>query len=155
MITANGAHVKKSFFSRAGRMAVLVGAPVLVLAGLYYIYRYDPTTQGRKFIPCMTYLFTGLYCPGCGNTRALHAFVHMDFAAMLDNNVFFLPLFLILAWLLAGEYLRLLFGRRILWLPKRVPTPLIILAAVLLAAFTILRNLPFFPFDWLAPGRFG
>jgi hypothetical protein len=51
-----------------------------------------------------------------------------------------------------GEYLRLLIGKRILWIPQRI-SPVAIAAAVLvIAAFTILRNLPFYPFSWLAPG---
>jgi NhaP-type Na+/H+ or K+/H+ antiporter len=57
----------------------------------------------------------------------------------------------ILAWLLAGEYLNLILGRRILWLPKRIPVPLIVLALLAVAAFTVLRNIPVYPFTILAP----
>lgn len=32
-------------------------------------------------IPCIFHLVTGFYCPGCGGTRAVKAFLHGDFAA--------------------------------------------------------------------------
>ncbi|MGN0370144.1 MAG: DUF2752 domain-containing protein [Butyrivibrio sp.] len=36
--------------------------------------------QGKGLIPrittCPFYLITGIYCPGCGGTRALHALIH-------------------------------------------------------------------------------
>ncbi|MGN0372670.1 MAG: DUF2752 domain-containing protein [Enterocloster sp.] len=30
----------------------------------------------RQGFPCLFQLFTGLYCPGCGGTRALRALLH-------------------------------------------------------------------------------
>ena len=133
------------------RLIVLIGAPFIAVIGFIYIFTFNPVSQKRFFIPCPVNLTTGLYCPGCGNTRALHSLVHLDILGMLDYNLMFPFLFFILAWLLAGEYLNLLLGRRVLWLPRRVPPILIILAAIALTAFTILRNVPFYPFTILAP----
>ena len=136
---------------KSGRLFVLIGAPVLAVIGLFYIYAFNPVTQKILFVPCPVYFYTGLYCPGCGNTRALHALVHFDFAGMLDYNLLFPFLFFILAWLLTGEYLHLFMGRRVLWLPKQVHPVIIALSCLIVAAFTILRNIPVFPFAILAP----
>ena len=34
-------------------------------------------------IPCYIYYATGYYCPGCGGTRSVDAFLHFDFLASL------------------------------------------------------------------------
>lgn len=134
------------------RLIVLIASPLIAAAGFLYIFVFDPNVQARLYIPCFFHLTTGLYCPGCGNTRALHALVHLDFPGVLENNILFPVTFFILTWLLAGEYLNLLLGKRVLWLPKRVPAILIIIGCILMIAFVILRNVPVYPFTILAPG---
>lgn len=148
---APGSAAAKSLSRKSGRLFVLIGAPILTAIGLFYIYAFNPVTQKILFFPCPVYFYTGLYCPGCGNTRALHALVHFDLAGMLDYNLLFPFLFVILGWLLTGEYLNLLLGRRVLWLPKQVHPVIIALSCLAVAAFTILRNVPVFPFTILAP----
>ena len=137
---------------RIRRLMILILSPVLVVAGLIYIYLYNPNVKSSLYIPCIMYETTGLYCTGCGNTRALHALVHLDFVGVLHNNLLFIPLFAFLFWLLLGEYLKLLLGRKVLWAPKKYSLVCLILFAVAVVAFTILRNIPLYPFTWLAPG---
>lgn len=141
----------KSSGHTAGRLIVLIVVPVLVAIGFFYIYNYNPAAQTNPLLACPLNAATGLYCPGCGNTRALHSLVHLDLAGMLNYNLLFPFVFSILAWLLAGEYFNLLLGRRIFWLPKRIPVILLILLCLVVAAFTILRNVPIYPFTILAP----
>ena len=57
----------------------------LVLAGLFVLWRFEPA--GQFFFPrCWLYQTTGLQCPGCGTTRALHALLHGDVVAALRLN---------------------------------------------------------------------
>ena len=49
------------------------------------LYRFDPSTAGF-FPPCMFHELTGLQCPGCGTTRALHHLLHGDVAGAFRLN---------------------------------------------------------------------
>ncbi len=135
-----------------GRTLALIGAPVAGILALAYVFIFDPSRQTIFFIPCYFLQYTGLYCPGCGNTRALHALLHLHFLEALDHNLIFPFIATGILYLLVGEYLNVLVGRRILWLPKKVPLWIVILLVLFVAIFTVLRNLPFLPFSWLAPG---
>lgn len=51
---------------------------------------------------CPFYVLTGLQCPSCGNTRALHALLHGHVADALAYNAMapvLIGLFLAIAWL--------------------------------------------------------
>lgn len=146
------AETRRPFMSKAGRMVILIGVPVVILSLMFLVYFHDPNLESRYYLPCFFHKITGLYCPGCGDTRALYAMLHLDFPGMMSNNALFPFLIVLLVWVAGGEYLRLLTGKRILWIPKRVSPAVLAIAVLVLAAFTILRNLPFYPFSWLAPG---
>lgn len=135
-----------------GRTLALIGAPIAGILGLAYVFLFDPSRQTVLFIPCYFLQYTGFYCPGCGNTRALHELLHLHFLEAFDHNLLFPFIAVGVLYLLAGEYLNVLVGRRILWLPKKVPLWIVILMVLIIVAFTGLRNLPFQPFSWLAPG---
>ncbi len=85
---------------------------------------------------------TGLWCPFCGCTRAVHALVHADLGTALRDNALFvalLPLLVLLWW-------------RWWQAPSTVrplPRPLFWGAVALALAFGVLRNLP--SGRWLAP----
>ena len=40
-------------------------------------------------VPCVFNQLTGLYCPGCGNTRAVLALLRFDFSGMFRHNLLF------------------------------------------------------------------
>jgi len=118
---------------------LLVLLLILTVAGLLaFLYFHDPSQLPGWFPRCFFHLITGLYCPGCGNTRALYALLHLDWRASLAANVLFLPLSLILALCLLQ--------RRLI---TRAPFYFSLIAVLLL--FAILRNLPWEPFTLLAP----
>jgi len=123
-------------------VALLLGAVAAVL------FRFNPAQYG--FYPrCALYTTTGLYCPGCGSLRALHQLVHGHLATALRFN----PL-LIISLPFAAFY----FWRCVsLWLAGK-PLPAFVmrpgwikLLAVVVIVFTILRNIPYAPFIYLAP----
>ena len=98
-----------------------------------------PGSPHSKWLPkCMFYQWTGLYCPGCGATRALSALLHGDILASLHNNILLIP---------GGALLIVLIVKPEVSLKR--PVAVAIVATVI--GFTILRNLPFAPFTCLAP----
>ena len=133
--------------SRALWIAALASAAIAAGAGVWLLRSFDPNAADSPFPPCMFHAFTGLYCIGCGLTRALHALVHGDVSGALAMNprgVLLLVLVpLMVAW---GQG----------WQP-RVLRPLMGMAMeprlwlVVLPAYWIARNLPWFPFTLLAP----
>ena len=143
---------KNNFLLKAGRIIILIFVPVITAMGFIYIYLFDPEKNGELFLSCPVYRFTGFYCPADGNTRALHALVHFDIFGMLKNNLLFPFLLFILAWLFIGEYLHLLLRRRILWFPKQFKLRWVWIGVSVAVLFTVLRNIPVYPFSLLAPG---
>jgi len=132
---------------RPMQAAWLAGIATAVLAGVVMLWKFDPNAAGNPFLPCMFRLFTGYYCVGCGLTRALHALVHGDVLRAFSMN----PLAMLVLPLLP---LMIAHGRG--WQP-RVLAPLMRwvmeprLWLVLLPAYWIARNLPWYPFTLLAP----
>jgi hypothetical protein len=110
------------------------------------LWRIDPNTHALP--PCPFHALTGLYCPGCGSTRALHALLHADFAQAMAMNpllVLALPVLAAMALNAAGWMPR---GSEPLWRLLAKPKPWL----WLLVGYAVLRNLPWMPFAWLAPG---
>jgi hypothetical protein len=105
----------------------------------------DPNQAGHY--PTCPFLFvTGLYCPGCGSLRAIHALAHLDVLTALDRNpltVAAIP-FLVLAW--ARWTRRRLTGRLG---AGTLPGWAIWALLGLVLAFWVLRNIP--GVGWLAP----
>ena len=99
----------------------------------------DPNEAGH-YPTCPFLAVTGLFCPGCGTLRALHALVHGDLASAVDLNVLTVALLpvLVLAW---ASWFAFRVGRRPA--PLRVPTWTGTSIAVAVPAFWLLRNLPF------------
>ena len=132
------------------RLALAFALGCGLLLALFIIYRVPPE-QNRFAPPCLFHKLTGLHCPGCGGTRAVHALLHLRVEEAARKNVLFLvALPFLLAW-----------GTREAWrwvrgaekrTPPKVPPPWIAWTiAGLIISFAILRNLPWEPFAWLAP----
>ena len=51
----------------------------LVLAAAATLLYFIPPVAGGIYPPCFFHWLTGLYCPGCGSTRCLHALLHGNF----------------------------------------------------------------------------
>jgi len=98
--------------------------------------------------PCPLHAFTGLNCPGCGSTRALHFLVHGQLLAALHMNPLMVLAVPLIAYGLVCE-VAALYGRRLRPI-SRSPWFAWGCAAVLIA-FTVARNVPAYPFTLLAP----
>jgi Protein of unknown function (DUF2752) len=130
-----------------GRRAVLLplGVGVAGLIGAGYVATVDPNVAGH-YPTCPFLALTGLYCPGCGALRVVHALGHGDLMTALASNPFAVVAlgYITVTWLL--WLVRSVTGRRSRWLAP--PWVLYgVLAAIL--AFWVLRNVP--GWTWLSP----
>ncbi len=122
----------------------------VALIGLALLFAFDPAAS-RLFPRCPLFATTGLHCPGCGTSRALHQILHGNLAAAFRLNPLMVLLLPPTAYGLLAVCVRE-FSRR------RLPTIFLpavwiwgLLAVVLL--FWVLRNIPIYPLSLLAPGR--
>jgi hypothetical protein len=130
-------------------VAPWVGPAAVLVAGLgacAYIAAVDPN-HSTAYPQCPTKLLTGLDCPMCGATRAVHSLLRGDVIGAMDHNLLFvllLPAFAygFVAWTMG----RLGHPMRPLPMSSRwVAIPL----AVVLLAFAVVRNLSWGPFHWM------
>jgi hypothetical protein len=106
------------------------------LAGLTVLAAVDPATTSW-LPPCMFRAATGLLCPGCGSTRAIHALLQGHVHDALQLNPLAVAVLPVTAFEL-GQRLR---GREGLGTHRLRPFFLWALTAGIIA-FGIVRNLP-------------
>ncbi len=123
---------------------------VTLFGGFFLIYfSYNPS-ENSFFIPCPFHYITGFFCPGCGSQRAVHLLLHGDMVGAFRFNplmVLTLPVLIygmtitIANWIFETKYRLMLFYSN-----------LFIYGYFGLAIlYWILRNLPIYPFNLLAP----
>ena len=96
----------------------IASAIVLVVIGGWVLYTFPPVTSG--FYPqCVFKQATGLDCPGCGTTRALHALVHGRVGEAFRFNPMLFALMIVGGFatpsVLRGESPRFLYARWFGW----------------------------------------
>ena len=137
------------FVPKKGKRLAAFALPVsaAALALLFYLL---PSIPSVFPILCPLYATTGIYCATCGATRATHALLHGDLVSAFDFNPLYIALLPLFAYLAVAGYLRLL--------PVRIRLPLpnawlriLAWSALPLTVYTVLRNLPWPAFTWLAP----
>lgn len=125
-------------------LTVIKKAAIILLLGLAY-YTFICITG--YVIPCVFNLATGLYCPGCGITRMFLSLAQLDFISAAHNNL--------LVFSLMVPVFVYLFVKLISYIKKGethytlIDKIIIIIIALAVFAFWIVRNMPQFPF--LAP----
>ena len=138
--------------SKRAILKVAVTLAVLV-AGATILYTHNPVPEPGHvsyFPPCPFYKLTGLYCPGCGATRAAHCLLHGQVATAFDYNPLFVVALPFILYALGRQAMRTL-------RPDLAPPPRpvsqkwiwTVLAVVL--TFAVLRNLPQPSLAWMAP----
>lgn len=132
------------------KTAVTFVAPIaLVAAVALFYFLFDARTI--TWLPhCPFHLLTGLYCPGCGSQRALSSLLHGEFLQATRFNVLLvvcLPLLFYSAIVLViNKTTGNTFIQKIFYSSLFVRVVLIVILV-----FWVLRNLPVFPFYFLAP----
>jgi hypothetical protein len=126
-------------------LATLAVTFACLLALALILYRFDPATV--SWLPkCPLYQLTGWHCPGCGITRAAYALLHGDIPGAFAKN----PL-LMAAAPFAAVYC--IWKRRQAgpgW-ATTIPAKAIVGLLLVLLVFAVLRNIPGYPFELLAP----
>ncbi len=133
--------------SRLARWAPLLAASGLAAGAAVVLRHVNPYVAGNPLPSCPLYALTGFYCPGCGSTRCLYSLVHFDLPGAMAMNpllVIALPLLFLMLLHIAGVRPKVLDP-----LMRRLANPKFWLWA--LPGYALLRNLPWAPFNALAP----
>ncbi|MGA4848289.1 DUF2752 domain-containing protein [Streptomyces sp. G5(2025)] len=127
------------------RLLVPAGVLAAVAGAFAYVGAVDPNEPGH-YPACPLLRLTGIYCPGCGGLRSAHAFAHGDLATALGANALAVAGYGLFAVLWSVWVVRVARGR-----PPRIDVRPAQLwgVGVLVALFTLVRNLPFG--SWLHP----
>ena len=75
--------------NRKIRIALVLCAGAIAAVGALYLYNHNPYSYP---LPCLFYLITGFYCPGCGAGRACYSILHLQLTDAFCYN----PLMVIL-----------------------------------------------------------
>ena len=137
-------HGASGLFGTRGQ--IVLGTCACAGASLF-LFAFDPS-RDAVYPQCLLYNLTGIYCAGCGATRALYALLHGRVLMALHDNVLFVAALPFLLYLGAGYVLRA-------WLDQAWPAVPVDAgklawrgAAVfgVMIVFMIVRNLPGFEF---------
>ena len=125
-------------------VAIAVG---IIGLGLFYFF-INP--QEVNFLPeCPLHATTSFYCPGCGSQRATHKLLNFNIFGALQQNVLYLISLLLLGYHLIITGINTIFKKQYYNYIYHPKTPLVILVMIII--FWILRNIPYYPFNLLAP----
>lgn len=119
-----------------GRLYGALGTGALLAGGLAYVGLGDPHSPDFVFPACPFKALTGWNCPTCGGLRRTHDVLHGDLGAAVVDNVFLLIGLPLLGIWLAVRWRQ---GKQLMTIPA------IVVIAVAVIAWTVIRNLPGFP----------
>jgi hypothetical protein len=122
-----------------GRLAPMATATIVGI-GVAYVAVVNPERPGHYPL-CVFHSMTGLWCPGCGSLRAVHALTRGDLTTALHRNALLVlaaPL-LALAW---TQWMRGTLSTRAR-APHRISRVAWWSLAAVLLAFGVARNVPF------------
>ena len=124
---------------------ILLAVLTIVITAFYFFWNPSEVT----LLPlCPFKNLTGMFCPGCGGQRAFHQILHGNFVEAFHSNLLIyllLPLFLVK---ISDELFKTTISKFFVLDNKET---WIFLG--FLICFTVLRNLPFYPFNQLIPSK--
>jgi len=123
---------------------------LLFLGGLFYLYSFYNPSEHSFFVPCPFKYATGYHCPGCGSQRAIHQLLHLNIGAAFRLNpllILSLPLLFMGLGIKVWNYIFETKHRVKLFYSNLFIYTFFIITIL----FWVLRNIPFYPFNLLAP----
>jgi len=131
---------------KIGSKIILFISSVFLITGIVFACKYLYEVYNIGF-DCVVNKFTGLYCAGCGMTRALYSLIQLDFYQAFRYNVLSIVLLpIIVLYVLFEIYARIFDKTNIM---NRIPTWIWYTIAVVVIVFGIVRNIECF--SWLKP----
>lgn len=127
---------------------LLAFAAVLSVALLYFFV--DARNANNILPKCIFYSVTGFYCPGCGSQRALSAIVHGNIISAVHYN-FLMVLCLPLVFYSAVVFVLNVFRKKQIVQKIFYSTTFVRIFFVAVIVFWVIRNIPVYPFNLLAP----
>src|SRR6186997_1087256 len=119
----------------------------IIAAGAILLLYFFVEPKNGNLPKCFFHELTGLYCPGCGGQRSLHALLNGHILRAIDYNL----LFIVLLPLIIYFMYMFITGKKyskasIIYHPK-----FSFLIAIVVVSFWMFRNIPVKPFSFLAP----
>ena len=124
------------------KIKILVVATIVFALGVLSMWYLDIG------IPCVYHELSGLYCPGCGITRATFSLLQLDFYQAIRYNAFVLIIIPLIGLYVIGGIYAWLFNKSN-FMYNKIPPVIWIIFIVTLLLYGVLRNIP--QFSFLAP----
>ena len=125
-----------------------IGISILLITLAIIYYFINPSDV--DFLPkCPLYVTTGIYCPGCGSQRATHQLLNFNILGVIQQNVLFLFAIILIGYHSIVVGLNHFLNKKIYNYIYHPKLPIAILLFIFV--FWIVRNIPKYPFNLLAP----
>ena len=134
---------------RSIRLIAVAAGLCLLLLGGWTLYHYDVLPSALR-MHCIIFEVAGLYCPGCGASRACYSILHGDWRAAAGYNVLLVVLLPIVAvyiimktidWMITG----------INHIDSHIPDKVLYGLLGVVIVYGILRNIPIWPLYLFRP----
>ena len=94
------------------RIALVLCAGAVCAVGAFYLYHHNPHSYP---LPCIFYMMTGLYCPGCGAGRACYSILHLRFKDAFCYNPLMTILLPLIGLYITARAVDWMFTGEIMW----------------------------------------